>query len=403
MTRYKLKNLIRATFTKHQSDLANIFSKLQHLCLTVDIWGNKHRSFLGVTAHYLDPTNFRRKSVALSCSRFPHPHTCHQIAEQIQLLYAIYQLTSSKVVATISDNARNFEKAFREYGLDFSDFAMYTESIPSDDITCQNDQSQDETIIFPEVLETTILSNRMKCASHTLNLIGTKDITKAQADKIYSILYVTAFSKLNRLWNKTQYSKSSELIVSILHSSLGRPCTTRWNAVPRSINEILSKDFGKMNQLMEEFKIQIFSKIDWDFLKEYVTVLNPITSALDNLQKTDCHFGILLPTLFTAKRELASLASSEKIKYCKSLAKAALDGLNDRFDEYMNFKSKKAIPALLATCTHPYFKLAWLGEQKTPENIESIKQILLKAAKDIDINGNETLPNETNESIKCMY
>lgn len=115
LTRYKLKNLIRDTHTQHQMDSAKVLNEAEHICLTTDIWGNKHRSFMGVTAHYLDPTALQRKSVALACTRFPHPHNNERITEQLQLIYATYQIRSSKVVATVTDNASNFVKAFRSY------------------------------------------------------------------------------------------------------------------------------------------------------------------------------------------------------------------------------------------------------------------------------------------------
>lgn len=224
------------------------------------------------------------------------------------------------------------------------------------------------------------LPNQVKCASHTLNLIGSNDITKAQSDKTYSLLYVSSFAKLNRLWNKTQYSKASEIIENTLESKLNRPFTTRWNAVPMSIREVLSKNKDKLDEFMIKFNIPVFLESERVFLQEYVDMLEPITSALNNLQKTNCHFGILLPTLFTAQRELSSFSTDRNIKFCKPLAQAALNGLNTRFSNLIDFRSKQAIPALIATCTHPYFKLRWLRNMKTPENIEFYRRNFIRSS-----------------------
>ena len=102
----------------------------------------------------------------------------------------------------------------------------------------------------------------MPCASHTLNLIGTKDIANAQKDNMYAKIYISAFSKLNRLWNKTSYSKSSEIILDTLNSSLGRPCVSRWNAIPSAVSEVLSKDPERMDALMVKLDIPSFTTQD---------------------------------------------------------------------------------------------------------------------------------------------
>lgn len=380
MSRHELKHKISKASSELQTYLQNQFKSIDHLCLTVYIWGTKHRSYFGCTAHSLDSNSLERKSFALACNRFPHPHTNVQITEQMKMIHANYDLKLPQVFASLMDNAANFDKAFRDYGVDHAEFVSFTE-----EMTEKNDESDDDDrVLFPEIQETAILSNRMPCASHTLNLIGTKDISYAQNDKLYAKVYISAFSKLNRLWNKTNYSKSSETIRDVLKSSLGRPCTTRWNAIPSSVSEVLSKDPDRMDTLMMKFDIPSFTQQDRQFLSEYIKVLTPITSALNNLQKTNCYYGILLPTLFTIKRALIGFQTDSSIKYCKSLADAALAGLDRRFENIMNFQSKYSVPALIATCSHPFFKLRWLRENKTPENMEYLKKILLKAANELE-------------------
>lgn len=102
--------------------MQNQFQNIEHLCLTVDIWGTKHRSYFGCTLHYIDPESLKRISFALACNRFIHPHSNDQIAEQIQMIYTDYGLKSDQVFVTLMDNAANFQKAFREYGYDHEKF-----------------------------------------------------------------------------------------------------------------------------------------------------------------------------------------------------------------------------------------------------------------------------------------
>lgn len=404
---YDVKKRIERTFQNFQTDMWKSFESFEWICITVDIWGTRHRSFLGITAHCLDSNTLERRSFALSCCRFPHPHTGDQITEQIQLVYALYKLTSSKVTAGIMDNAANFAKAFREYGSNHSEFEEYVECGPNvvetDGLIASSTEktsaiNEEESIIFPEVLDTTVLPNRITCSCHNFNLIGTKDSSEAQNDRLYSKQYVSSFRKLNKLWNKTQRSKTSETIQQNLHCSLGRPGNTRWNSVHTSVNQVMTKDPTLLDDLMSKLEIETFTSNEKLFLKEWLQVLTPITTALLNLEKDNCHFGILLPTLFTVRSRLDEFSRGDNIIYCKPLAKALLKGLEKRF-VVMDLRSKEAVPAVIATCTHPHFKLRWLGEQKTVENLDLIRKYLFKAAEDhvqknVDLLGFESNSNE---------
>lgn len=392
LSRYHLKQKIQKTFSEHQSSLVHLFETVDHVCLTSDIWGNKHRSFFGVTAHFLSPEDFSRKSAALACPRFPYPHTHERIAEQIQYCLATYGLSANKVIGVITDNAKNFEKAFREFGLASSEFDFFEDQMRSTRVMYDS-----EEIIFTDAFDSMVLPNRFRCNAHTINLIGTNNIITAKQDTNYSRLYVQCFSKLNRIWNKTQYPKSSETIKNILSSSLGRPVPSRWNSIPDSVGEILSKEPHKLDHLMTVFEIPIFSSVERLFLKEYLNVMTIITSALDNLQKTECYYAILLPTLLGMKRQLKNMSMDANIKYCKPLAKAAFDGLMERFTSVLNFKTKDAIPAVIASVCHPFFKLRWLREEKTEETTELIRTILVKAMGDINVNEGATQIQQTRE------
>lgn len=74
-TSYDVKKRIQSVYVNYQAYLCKLFESLEWICVTVDIWSNKHRSYLGMTAHGLDSQTFERISVALCCTRFPHPHT----------------------------------------------------------------------------------------------------------------------------------------------------------------------------------------------------------------------------------------------------------------------------------------------------------------------------------------
>lgn len=81
----------------------------------------------------------------MSCAEFESPHTNERIAEHLQLIHSQYGLISSKIIATISDNAFNFVKALREFGDEIDEF--YDDI--SDDLS--DDENENDSIKFPEI------------------------------------------------------------------------------------------------------------------------------------------------------------------------------------------------------------------------------------------------------------
>lgn len=193
------------------------------------------------------------------------------------------------------------------------------------------------------------LSKHIRCASHTLNLIATVDSADAKENSRYAKIYVPTFSKLNCLWNKTRRPKSSEMIREMLGSGLSRPGQTRWNSLYRSIVQILSKEKDCLENLMLEFNITPFTCLERQFLEEYTDVLSTIAAALDNLQKTNCHYGILLPTLYSTRAQLEEHAKNKNNKYCVPLANALLKGLDCRFGHILDFNSISAESGIIGT------------------------------------------------------
>lgn len=137
---------------------------------------------------------------------------------------------------------------------------------------------------------------------------------------------------------------------------------------------------------MMKLDIQIFSTGQRKFLKEYTQIMGIIADALNNLQGNKRPYGVVLPTLYRTKDQLIEMSSNQSIVCCKPLLTAALNGFNKRFHEIMDLNNKASYPALIATVSHPYFKLRWLKpELQTTEQIDKIKQILSAAADEISL------------------
>ncbi len=94
--------------------LKNEMKKVPYIATTTDCW-TARRSFIGVTAHWLDPCSFERRSAALACRQLRGSHTFDALAAVLTDIHAEYEI-SLKVVRTTTDNGSNFVKAFRVFG-----------------------------------------------------------------------------------------------------------------------------------------------------------------------------------------------------------------------------------------------------------------------------------------------
>lgn len=137
---------------------------------------------------------------------------------------------------------------------------------------------------------------------------------------------------------------------------------------------------------MAKLNITIFSKSQRRFLKEYTEIMKIIADAINNLQGDKCPYAILLPTLFRTERDLNEMNTGSALTSCKPLLSAVISGFNKGFTEMMNFHNRKSTAALIATVSHPFFKLRWLDpEVCAVDKVEKFKDILAKAADEISM------------------
>lgn len=158
---------------------------LSYLCLTADCWSSHARAFLGVTCHWINQ-DFSRESVVLACTRFKGTHSFDRIAEQLNVIMDKYSIRKEQVVAIVTDNGSNFCKAFKEYGIEFEHAREDTEKdMGTENLDFLEDTEEDEgmdnellEIDLHAVLETKklyLLPPHVRCTSHSLSLVATKD------------------------------------------------------------------------------------------------------------------------------------------------------------------------------------------------------------------------------------
>lgn len=114
-------------------------------------------------------------------------------------------------------------------------------------------------------------------------------------------VYRSATSKCTALWNKASCSTvAAEIVDEVLERKLLVPCTTRWNSFHDAVARVCEFPIAELNTISYNFGLKAITDREYLFLREYCTVMKPLTVSLDILQGEDnCFYGTLLPTLKT--------------------------------------------------------------------------------------------------------
>ncbi|XP_067286175.1 zinc finger BED domain-containing protein 4-like [Pseudorasbora parva] len=375
-----------------KKSLTEAMRGVEYICTTTDCWSSRRRSFIGMTAHWIDPNNLHRCSAALACRQLKGSHTFDVLAAAIHDIHSEFEI-HEKVVCITTDNGSNFLKAFRVYGGEnkYGNNAESATATTSEDEYASDteDEEKCEEIEYVEVSEILALDDlefhlpkNQRCACHLLNLVSAVDVDAAQTDETYKRLSRSSFSKCWALWNKSGRSnKAAEMMEEECSLQLIRPNATRWNSLFLSVERILKimkeKGDGAFRNLCAEFKIPMFTPAEKAFLGEYVTAMAPVAKAINILQgENNVHMGWLVPTLNIMVSKLKRAEISMKL--CKSLVDAILAGVTKRFGDMLNDPELIAAAILL-----PKFKTYWttdaailkLGLDFIKKNMEETSQL----------------------------
>ena len=166
-----------------------------------------------MTTHVVDPETLLRESFEIACERFSGTHSFDSIAERISEVHDKISLDYKKITRTITDNASDFAKAFREFGFkeqnendnqESSEDKVNFESINGRvTFTCKNDE------------ELFVLPTQERCFAHILSLTVTTNIKKTSYPALHKKIFMSSFEKATAIWNKCNLPKSAEIIFNI--------------------------------------------------------------------------------------------------------------------------------------------------------------------------------------------
>ena len=222
-SRYKVTTRLVKTKEQVMARVKDAMGQAEWVATTTDCWSVHHRSFLGITAHWLDGETMKRECAALACRRLLGSHNYLLLGKEICKVHDQFNITE-KVVATTTDNGSNFVKAFSVFG-------------PSDDENEENAGTVSMSDAFDAgLIDEPDLPPHHRCAAHTLNLIATTDAECAEFNSAYKKLSRSTFTKCQALWNKCgRTTIANEIVSEEAGLQLVRPCATRWNSIFDSV------------------------------------------------------------------------------------------------------------------------------------------------------------------------
>ena len=353
-----------------------------------------------------------------SCDVIPGAHSYGAIAEKVQQVHERFGLTPAKVMRVVTDNFNNFSKAFRLVGLKevgsgkgeplliTEDIEMeakpFKSELETDPEVCKEDLEDHQRKIQNDVAFKSIpkeqdpeFPKQEKCKSYVLNLVCTQDMKSTIYPDHHKRLHDSAFAKATALWNECNRPKSLETITDMFGKCLVIPCMARCTSLYESLKCLLEFSLDQINDVMKKLKLAVFSDAELAFVNEYCKVLAPIAAALDKCQEeANCYYGFAIPVIRQVRGDLQKIADMD-LKYNVPLVEAAIEGIEKRFKSLLE-QNDDVTDALLATASHPFFKLKPFVKKRRGE----IKQKLIKEAQKLALVSGQ---NFTKEEAKDDY
>lgn len=269
-----------------------------------------------------------------------------------------------------------------------SDQSMEEESESEDDSCETSSLESNDTEMDTE--DDPALPPQLKCAAHTLNLVGSSDFAKSMKTvPLLADLHERAMKKCQFLWKASRRPKSGEVIREIINASLKYPVVTRWNSLFDSLT-CLMKYEEQLNVLLEQVlnlendkalnnqEITLFTQEELTHLRQVQRILTPISMSLDLLQgEQDCDYGHLLPALSKTLGSLTQLEMEVPGDYRK-LVSELVKHFDRRFGEHFRLDNSVGRNAILACCFHPRYRFAYLVNKFPPTELAEIRKICIQ-------------------------
>ena len=365
-----------------KSKIIAALEKARRVSITTDIWSSKCStdSFIGITAHMVNPSTRKREVYRVCCRVFNSKHSGINIAKMMKRLFVEFHI-EKKVFQILSDNASNMIKAVRDLQAmeegdeldDFDDDGEDGEDSGVDegsdcDSEPDNIDEDDEVEVVQKLSEDlekefeeheiafrAVNLERLPCTAHTMQLPINNCINKKKKS------FGSVLRKTRKIVKKYRTSPKAKAILRrrVKHRLAGYVKTRWWTDVQmaKTVVKAARVSGNPLNDMMYQmdWNLELTEK-DIATLESFISIMSPFQDLTDKLG------GEKLSTLqlvYPSVKELMALLD-EKIQ--KGEAKGFCKDVKSEVDKYFKFVTDAGHfnfnPIYIAaTYLDPFYKL----------------------------------------------
>ncbi|XP_066585507.1 E3 SUMO-protein ligase ZBED1-like [Prorops nasuta] len=304
-SRKNITKLIEEKYNLLSSIISDRLSQVECISLTTDIWTDtlNTKSFLGITAHYIDSEKL--KSATLSVVELSDRHTSNNIGDWILEVLELWRIKIENIVAIVSDNASNMTKA----------------------IKCT----------FGE-------HRFLSCFAHSLNLVAVQIISDVKIKNIIDKVKTIVKYFKHSVVASDELRKKSEL-------KLIQSVPTRWNSTFYMLQRFTEQSLIVGSVLLSlPDSLLMLSASEILTVKEFVIVLRPFErTTIELCTERHTSIGKVIPIINCLRKNLIGLnLETDNAKQLRDLSITALE------ERFKNIENNTMLA--VATILDPRFK-----------------------------------------------
>lgn len=299
----------------------------QTVSIIVDISPNDSRKVIAILATVLDDY-FQRKNILLGVKSFSSSENFDNVANVVATTLSIFNIPLNKVSNIVYGKGVSFNSMKYQQ-------SEYLEIVP-------------ETKKHGDFEKVKTFRCTIQSCVFLLDLAYQDAIEHMSSSNEIQTFQVVS-NKLRIFWTKF---KADSRLQEYLEVPI--PTNLHWRNTFLPICFLL-KNKHQIDSFIEQLNIdQPLTPDDWSYLEDFSNLMIFVHQALQILENELC-LGYVLPTMLS----LITKIKDKGTETCRFFQCGILYGIQNRFANILNFESPQNVDFLVATISHPKFKMMW--------------------------------------------
>lgn len=317
---------LNSTFNQLNISVSRFLSN-QTVSIIVDISPNDPRKIIAVLATVLDDY-FQRKNILLGVKSFSNSENFDNVANVVATILSSFDVSLDNVSNIVYGKGVSFNSM--KYQLN-----DYLEIVPE----IKKHSDFEKVKGFRSTIQSCVFLLDLAYQDAIEHMSSSNEIQTFQV--------VT--NKLRTFWAKF---KADDRLQEYLDVPV--PTNLHWRNIFQPICFLL-KHKHQIDNFIEQLNIdRPLTPDDWSYLEDFSNLMTFVHQASMILENELC-LGYVLPTILS----LITKIKDKQTDACRFFQCGILFGIQNRFSNILNFESPQNIDFLVATISHPKFKMIW--------------------------------------------